>query len=210
MENRPLFDSKWKTNALNGDEGAVQQLVQASLEPLFQFCFYRVGRNRHLCEEVVQETVIRAIADLGNYLPDRAEGNVFPWLLGIARNEIRRALAKEPNTKSLETIWEKMDHELRDLLASLESTPLTSDVLDRQETVEVVNATMSQLPPHYRNALEAKYVSHRSVREIAEEQATTIKAIESLLTRARTAFRQTFLLLIKNLNSEATPASSES
>jgi DNA-directed RNA polymerase specialized sigma24 family protein len=58
------------------------------------------------------------------------------------------------------------------------------------------------LPQHYREALEAKYVSRRSVREIAAASSASEKSIESLLTRARQAFRETFLALARNLNTE--------
>jgi RNA polymerase sigma-70 factor (ECF subfamily) len=202
VEKRQTFDAAWKLRACDGDERAVRELVDASLEPLFRFSFYRVGRNRHLCEEVVQETVIRAIAELPSYDPERSANNVFPWLAGLARNEIRRALSREAATTSLETIWARMDEELRAIFSGLESSPLADDVLARQETREMVNATMSQLPQHYREALEAKYVSRRSVREIAAARSASEKSIESLLTRARQAFRETFLALARNLNTE--------
>lgn len=197
-----MFDAAWKLRALAGDEQAIRALVDAALEPLFRFCLYRVGGNRHLCEEVVQETIIRAIGELPSYEPERAAKNVFPWLSGLARNEIRRALAREPATKSLETIWARMDEDLRAIFSGLESSPLDDDVLVRAETREMVNATMSQLPQHYREALEAKYVSRHSVREIAAARSASEKSIESLLTRARQAFRETFLALARNLNTE--------
>jgi DNA-directed RNA polymerase specialized sigma24 family protein len=40
--------------------------------------------------------------------------------------------------------------------------------------------------------LRAKYVDQKSVAEIAREQGENSKAIESLLTRARCAFRDAF------------------
>ena len=203
MEKQPTFDAAWKKRAIAGDEQAIRELVDASLEPLFRFSFYRAGRNRHLCEEIVQETILRAIAELPGYEPERSANNVFPWLAGLARNEIRRAISREPATTSLETIWARMDEDLRSIFSGLESSPLAADVLAREETRETVNATMSQLPQHYREALEAKYVARRSVREIATERSTSEKAIESLLTRARHAFRETFLALARNLNTEA-------
>lgn len=203
MEKQLTFDAAWKRRATDGDAQAIHELVDAALEPLFRYCFYRVGRNRHLCEEVVQESIIRAIAELPSYQPERSAGNVLPWLTGLARNEIRRALSREPATTSLETIWARMDEDLRKIFSRLESSPLADDVLAREETREMVNATMSQLPQHYREALEAKYVSRQSVREIAAQRSTSEKAIESLLTRARLAFRETFLALARNLNTEA-------
>ena len=202
MKKQATFDAAWKLRACAGDEQAVRELIDASLESLFRFSFYRVGRNRHLCEEVVQDTILRAIAELPNYNPERSANDVFPWLAGLARNEIRRALSHEPATGSLETLWARVDEDLRTIFRGLESSPLADDVLVREETRAMVNATMSQLPQHYREALEAKYISQRSVREIAAARSASEKSIESLLTRARQAFRETFLTLARNLNTE--------
>ena len=54
----------------------------------------------------------------------------------------------------------------------------------------------------YREALEAKYVSRRSIREIAAQRSSSEKAVESLLSRARQAFRETFAAMTRNLNTE--------
>ena len=82
--------------------------------------------------------------------------------------------------------------------------PFDDEVLRREETRELVNVTMSQLPPHYREALEAKYVNGRSVRDLAASSRQTEKAVESLLTRARKAFRATFVALNRALNAQTT------
>lgn len=185
-----------------GQSDAVAVLAETVLAPLFAFCLYRVGRNRHLCEEVVQETLIRAIRELDRYDPARAGDNIFPWLTGIARNEIHRALAREKNAVSLETLWSKMDRELTALYARLESEPFPEDVIHRAETADMVNATMAQLPPHYREALEAKYVQGRSVRDLATVWQLSEKAVESQLSRARKAFRETFMTLARHVAME--------
>jgi RNA polymerase sigma-70 factor (ECF subfamily) len=184
---------------LAGDSEAVKTLAEAALVPLYSFCLYRVGRDKHLCEEVVQETLVRAIHDLDHYDPARAGDNIFPWLTGLARNEISRVLARHKSAVSLETMWAKMDKELLAIYAKLELEPFADDLLQREETRELVNTTMSQLPPHYRDALEAKYVSGKSTRDIAAISSISEKAVESLLTRARHAFRVAFLALTRNL-----------
>jgi RNA polymerase sigma-70 factor (ECF subfamily) len=201
---RAIFDAAWRRRALAGDADAVTILAEAVLQPLYGFCLYRVGRNCHLCEEVVQETLMRALRDLERYEPARAGNNIFPWLTGLARNEIHRVLQREKGTVSLQVLWERMDRELLDLYARLDSEPFGEEVLLRQETCELVNVTMSQLPPHYREALEAKYVNGKSVRDLAAAWRTTEKAAESQLTRARKAFRATFLTLCRNLGTEFT------
>ncbi len=199
---RPNFDADWRVRALKGDTAAVQMMADALLEPLFRFCLYRVGRNRHLCEEVVQETLVRALRDLDHYDPPRANNNIFPWVTGLARNEIHRVLNRERAGVSLEALWARMDGELLSLYARLDSEPFADEVLLREETRELVNATMSQLPSHYREALEAKYVTGKSVRDLAQLWRTTEKAVESQLTRARKAFRATFLALTRNLGAD--------
>jgi RNA polymerase sigma-70 factor (ECF subfamily) len=195
-----IFDAAWREGALRGDPGAVKGLAAAVLAPLYSFCFYRVGRNRHLCEEVVQETLVRALRDLEKYEPERAGNNIIPWLTGLARNEIRRVLAREKGTVSLDTLWANMDRELLVVFARLESEPFADDLLEREETRELVNATMSQLPSHYREALEAKYLKGQSVRDLAAAWSISEKAVESQLSRARKAFRATFLALTRNLS----------
>src|SRR5262249_6349386 len=194
-----IFDARWRAKALAGDADAVRSLAEQVLQPLYAFCLYRVGKNQHLCEEVVQETLLRALRDLDHYGPSRAGNKISPWLTGLARNEIHRVLAKERNAVSLEAMWGRMDQELLGLYARLDSEPLADEVLQREETRELVNATMAQLPPHYREALEAKYVSGKTVRDLAALRKTTEKAVESLLTRARHAFRVTFLALSRNV-----------
>jgi RNA polymerase sigma-70 factor (ECF subfamily) len=189
------FDAAWRAAALAGRPEAVTALAEAALRPLYAFCFYRVGRKQHLCEEVVQDTLVRALHDLERYDPARGNNNIFPWLTGLARNEIHRVLAREKDGVALERLWTDMDRQLLALYARLDSDPFDKEVLQREETRELVAATMSQLPTHYREALEAKYVTGKSVRDLATLWSLSEKATESMLTRARSAFRATFLAL---------------
>jgi RNA polymerase sigma-70 factor, ECF subfamily len=199
------FDAKWRQEALEGHPAAIGRLVDAVMPGLYAFCLYRVGRNRHLCEEVVQETLMQALGRLHQYDPARAGGggggDIFPWLVGLARNIIQRELSRETSAVSLEALWTRMDSQLLDVYAQLDSTPFSDEVLAREETRDIVNMTMSQLPAHYRQVLEAKYVRGASVRDMAEEGATTEKSVESMLSRAREAFRATFTALAGNLDS---------
>ena len=197
-----LFDETWRRLALQGSPAAVTTLLEQVLTPLYNFCLYRVGKNQHWCEDVVQETMLRALRDLANYDPARADNNIFPWLTGLARNEIQRVLHHEKIAGSLQALWTKLDQELLAIYSRLEDEPLAGEVLRREETRELVNATMAQLPPPYRQALEGKYLERRSVRDLAQASNLSEKAMESQLTRARNAFRATFLALSRNLEAE--------
>jgi RNA polymerase sigma factor (sigma-70 family) len=201
------FDEVWRRAALRGDGEAASLLAREMVGPLFSFCFYRVGKRRDLCEEVVQETMVMAMRTLAAYEPKRSggrgAGSMFGWLTGLARNEIQRVLRRERGTVSLDELWARMDRELLDVFARVESEAFSEELLRREETVEMVNATMSQLPPHYRECLEKKYVEGKSVREMAGGMGVSEKkAVESLLTRAREAFRGTFTALARSLGVE--------
>jgi len=60
---------------------------------------------------------------------------------------------------------------------------------------ETVLAALDYLPSLYADMLENKYVHDMSVQQIAMQIGRTAKATESLLTRAREAFREAFTLL---------------
>jgi len=197
---KAVFDSHWRQAARSAQPWAVRLLADQALQSVYDFCLYRLGRRRDLCEEVVQETMVQALRRLADYDPDRSGNQIFGWLTGLARNEIRRVLAREKAADTLGRMWQRIDQELLDVYARLDSQELADQVLQRRETQDMVNAAMSQLPPHYRLALEDKYVRGLSMQQMALTQQTTPKAVESLLTRARAAFRAAFLALARNLS----------
>ncbi len=108
-----LFDEDWKRRALAGDRAAIEMLAAESLDPLYRFCFYRVGCNHELCEEAVQQTITTAMARLDRYDPQRAEHQIGGWLAGLARNEIRSILAHRPGSGALGRLWDGLDDQLQ-------------------------------------------------------------------------------------------------
>jgi RNA polymerase sigma-70 factor (ECF subfamily) len=58
---------------------------------------------------------------------------------------------------------------------------------------ERIAGALSALPEHYEAVLRAKYLEGRSVADIAQQRDESPKAVESLLTRARQAFREAYL-----------------
>ncbi len=195
-----IFDTAWRMEALAGRSEALTLLALSAAGPLYRFCYYRVGQDQHLCEDVVQETMLRAIAQLHQYDPARSDGDIIVWLIGLARNEVRRALTWRDGGKKLQDLWARMDSDLLGLYGMLDRQLFDDELVSRQETRQMVNATMSQLPCKYGQALEAKYVQGQSVRDIAAAGGKSEKAVESLLSRAREAFRATFVSLSRNLS----------
>jgi len=97
----------------------------------------------------------------------RGEAALMTWLCTLCRREMSAR-------------W----RESRDFVA----TAMTEDDPE-------VRAALDYLPAPYADILEWKYVRDLSVAEIAGRLGRSVKATESLLTRAREAFRETFTLL---------------
>lgn len=197
-----LFDATWHARALAGDADAVRRLARQMLGPLYRFCLHRVGGDPSLCEDVVQETMTRALERLEDYEPARAEGRIWGWLTGLARNEVRRALARSRGRTSLDSLLERADAELLEAFRRIESEPLNERELERRETHELVGLVLSQLPRHYQRALEAKYIEGRSVRHMARAADLSEEAAASQLARARRAFREAFEILARSMQAE--------
>lgn len=167
--------------------------MAAHLDALFEFIYWRVGRNRSLAEDLVQDTLLVAVDRLASF---DARSSFHTWLCGIAKNKIR-ATRRKRRPLLVEDLLEDADEEIDAILARIDSEPLPDEVLEREETRELVSATLSSLPPDYRDALVGKYVEGRTVRELARRRGGSEKAAESVLGRARLAFGEVFQLLAK-------------
>jgi RNA polymerase sigma-70 factor (ECF subfamily) len=64
--------------------------------------------------------------------------------------------------------------------------------LDQADRALRVARTLAALAPRYEQALRAKYLDRMSIQAIADTWGETPKAVESLLTRARQAFREVY------------------
>jgi RNA polymerase sigma-70 factor (ECF subfamily) len=176
---------------LEGDQAAFDAFCEEHFSRLYRFSLSRLDRDPDLALEITQATVVTAIESLENY---RGEAPLSAWLYTICRYQISahyRKKQRTPATHSVEDIPE-VDAALTSLSLEL-SNP--EEELSQKELKERVHAALDRLPSHYGQALEWKYLEGLSVVEIAERMATGPKAVESLLTRARNAFRDGFATL---------------
>jgi len=186
-------ETRLRGRILAGEAGAAAQLLDEHLTPVYQFVHFRIGRDRELVEDVVQDTFLTALQSLSAW--DGRSG-LRGWLVGIAKNKIREARRKRAPQPLADALAEA-DADIDAILADVSREPLPDHVLERRETSELVGAALSSLPADYQRALLDKYVEGRSTAEIARSSGRTEKAAESLLTRSRTAFARVFELLAK-------------
>jgi RNA polymerase sigma factor (sigma-70 family) len=87
-----------------------------------------------------------------------------------------------------------------EIAAALESLSVLTagdpdEEMRRREISRLVQVTLDRLPERYGSALRWKYIEGVSVREIGTRLEVSAKAAESVLTRAREAFRDGFSTL---------------
>jgi RNA polymerase sigma-70 factor (ECF subfamily) len=84
------------------------------------------------------------------------------------------------------------DDSLRRVVEALEAPPAhePEQAARRLELATLVHRCLSALPPHYADALTTMYVEGVGSRALGERLGLTDEATQSLLARARRAFRE--------------------
>ena len=180
----PANERKWLERGLRdavlaGDEAAWKALYDACFDRLYAHVFYRVRRDRSRAEEVVQECWLTAVRRIRRFDPER--GAFEQWMRGIADNVLRNHWRR----------WQRRDR--TEIAADAPGYAAAHD--SRLAVAEQVALTLGGLPERYQAVLRAKYEEQLEVAEIAAQWSETPKAVESLLSRARAAFREAYARL---------------
>lgn len=176
MDAREALDRDWLRAVLAGDEAAWRRRYDEVSPELFRYALWRCGGLRDHAEEVLQETWLTAVRRLPHF--DPAAGTFAGWLRGIAANVLRNRF--------------RAARRARDLPPPAAAGGAAEDELLRRERAELVARALAALPGHYEAALRARYLDGQAVAQIAAARGESVKAVESLLTRARRAFREVY------------------
>ena len=184
------FDDRQRVRQLlQGDAEAFDRFVDVYYPRLYRFALARVGADPEVAQDIVQSTFEKLIPRLGSY---RGEAALFTWMCSFCRFEIaaywRRRGRRQPEVPLSEDT-----PGVRAALETLaEAVAGPEERAHRLELARLVWVTLDHLPVHYGDALRWKYLKDLSVREIADRLELSPTAAESLLTRARQAFRDGF------------------
>ena len=176
---------------LQGDEAEFRGLFDSFFPRLYRFALARLGGDHEAASDVVQQTFCRAIERLDTY---RGEAALYTWFCQICRN----ALIDYLRATNRETRAVVLLEDLPNVRAMLETFAAPAaeqpDLRAWQQDVRrLVQATVETLPERYSDVLELKYVDGLSVEDIASQLNIGAKAAESLLGRARSAFREAIM-----------------
>ena len=178
---------------LRGDETAFRGLFDSFFPRLYRFALARLDGDQEAARDVVQQTFCKAIERLDSY---RGEAALYTWFCQVCRNTLidyQRVMQRQVRT----VVLLEDQPGLRAVLEAFVAPAATHPELAawRQDIRRLVQATVDSLPDHYSAVLEWKYIDGRSVADIARQLNVGVKAAESLLTRARHAFREAIMAL---------------
>ena len=178
---------------LRGERAAFDAFFNEYYPKLYRFVKRRMPHDPAGAEDVAQTTLCRGLESLRTW---RGEAALMTWLCTLCRRELG-ARWRESRPYARAPLLAEDDPEVRAALESLLAGETTDPLLaaGRAQVRESICAALDYLPAPYADILEWKYVRDMSVAEIAGRLGRSVKATESLLTRARDAFRETFTLL---------------
>jgi RNA polymerase sigma-70 factor (ECF subfamily) len=146
------------------------------------------------CQDVAQETFIRAYRALANF---RGESQFYTWLYKIAVNTSKNhlvSLGRRPPTDDVDA----SEAVQFDGGARLRDTDTPEHELMRQEIERTVASTVQALPDELRTAITLREVDGLSYEEIAEAMDCPIGTVRSRIFRAREAIDQKLRPLLDN------------
>lgn len=155
-------------------------LVERHHSPLLGFLYRMTGGNRALAEDLAQETFLRVLRGISQYLYPRP---FKPWLYGIATN-----LARDHYKQA----------EMRHTMSMPERTPeiesgAPEEMLLLDFEARQVATAVTGLPAHQREAVILRYYQGLSLAEIAEVLNIPVGTVKSRLSLGLKKLREHML-----------------
>lgn len=135
------------------------------------------------CQDVAQDTFIRAYRAMGNF---RGDAQFYTWLHRIAVNTAKNYLVAHNRRPPSDDI-DVLDAEQFDSGTRLRDTDTPERELMRQELEQTVMKAVNALPEELRTAITLREVDGLSYEDIAQKMDCPIGTVRSRIYRAREA-----------------------
>jgi len=166
-------DEELMLAAAKGDAGAFEELVRRHEQGAINVAF-RLLSDEHRARDVAQEAFLRVFQSAAGYRPT-----------AMFRTYLYRILTRICIDHS-----RKRKAEPRDDMSSVASdTDPPSEVFMRQERADRVREAIEELPVRQKTALVLQHYEGLSYQEIARTLQCSVRAVDSLLVRARESLK---------------------
>jgi RNA polymerase sigma-70 factor (ECF subfamily) len=174
-------DQQLVERAQRGDKHAFELLV-AKYQRRLGRLISRFVRNAAEAEDVTQDAFIKAYRALPAFRGDSA---FYTWLYRIGINTAKNHLVAQGRRAPTSTPFDSDDAEDFEDAALLHEVATPENELMSKQVVEVVNASLQELPDDLRTALTLREIEGLSYEEIAEVMNCPIGTVRSRIFRAR-------------------------
>lgn len=169
----------------NGERDKFYELIKPYERRVYTAA-YAILRNPADAEEVAQEAILKAYANLRQF---RAESRFSTWLIQIAVNEARMRRRKD-HLDIMQPIGEYEDEEglytPRDFADWRE---IPSEALERNEIRKMLLEALASLGAKYREVFVLRDIQHLSIEEVADSLGISRASVKTRLLRARLMLR---------------------
>lgn len=156
-----------------GDEGQPFAVLYSRFFPRLVRTCERRTHDRALSEDIAQETLIRALANIGTFDASRP---LWPWLKTIATR----------------LIIDHMRERCREVLGEPVDRPIDCDDENWRVERPILNQSLSNLPSRQNIAMQLRYLDDWTPSEVANFLGLTRNSTEQLLHRARLRLRREY------------------
>ncbi len=168
-----------------GNKASFEDLMRKYFPRLVNFIYRYVG-SREMAEDLTQEVFIRVYKSVANYKP---QSKFQTWVFTIARNlSLNQLKRNKHKAVSLDATFSSDEGELKRQVEDTRSESPDEDIL-RRERSAVVKSAISDLPENQRVAVLLRRYEQFSYAEIADTMNVSVKAVKSLLSRAKESLR---------------------
>jgi RNA polymerase sigma-70 factor (ECF subfamily) len=175
------LDAALARRIASGDTDAWDQFFDRYAPWAYRFAYRHLAGVREDAEDLCSDILLTAAKSVGRFDPRR--GDLDAWMYGLARHRLSRFCRGRKIELPL----------VCDTFVSSDTN--SSTLADKVQTKDLVNRALASLPERQATALIGMYVEGYSTDELARIIGVSPKAVESLLVRARTAFRSAFAKL---------------
>ena len=176
-------DQQLVERAQRGDKHAFELLV-AKYQRRLGRLISRFVRNAAEAEDVTQDAFIKAYRALPAFRGDSA---FYTWLYRIGINTAKNYLVAQGRRAPTSTPFDSEEAEDFEDAALLHEVATPENELMSKQVVEVVNASLQELPDDLRTALTLREIEGLSYEEIAVVMDCPIGTVRSRIFRAREA-----------------------
>jgi RNA polymerase sigma-70 factor (ECF subfamily) len=160
-----------------GDSAAYRELVERLEKPLVNFILRFVG-ERHVAEDLFQETFVRVVKTLGSFRP---EASLSTWIFTIARNLSLDWLKAKRRHREMALDAATSEEKgrviyFKDVMRSSSAAP--DDWAETTEDERRVTAALAQLTPIKREALVLRVYAGLQYSEIARIQGAPVGTVK--------------------------------